>query len=287
MLDKGKVIEALCVALMISLIAISGVHAQSYSMFPVRAELEGRQSSVEFNVRNSSDQPMNFRASVSDFYMTTQGAIVAAKVGELPPRGFLSATAFTRVAPRSFTLAPGQSQSIRAVASVPGGMPDGEYRTHLTIVGSPPLAGQTVDSVAGAPGAGISVSITPIFQSVVPVIVRKGDLQSIVTLANARASQGDDGNLLVEVTLQRAGARSSYGDFKVSFVRGDVTIPIGEAGGIACYAECASRPVGLSFAHPAPLPAGSGHVRIQYFERRGQAPPVQIAAIEAPLQFKN
>ncbi len=168
-----------------------------------------------------------------------------------------AALAMVRYAPRRITLLPGQPQAVRISVRPPEGLPDGEYRVHMSFRAIPPA----LPAEAEASDGGVSIRLVPVYGITIPVIVRKGQLDAAATLANPRIVTGPQGAYL-ELDMTRSGSRSTYGELIGKSARGEV---IFDLKGIAIYPEVTRRAarVPLSAEQAAKL---KGPVRLEYRE---------------------
>ncbi len=221
--------------------------ASNLNISPKRVIFAGPNMASAVYIFNRGEQTATYRIELIDRVMLPIGEIVAVK--DLPddPESkqiasrLKSAAEMIQYTPRRITLAPGQSQAIRLRLLRPAQLPDGEYRTTLTVSALPPEdAGLTVDQALNAGSEKLSIQAIALFGISIPVIVRNGQLTSQVKIDAAQAS-GDK----VQLTLARAGLGSVYGDIEVreKDAKGDV---IGSIRGIGVYDEVDRRLVNIS-----------------------------------------
>ena len=213
---------------------------------PKRVVFAGPNMATAIYIFTRGEQTATYRIELIDRVMLPNGEIVAVK--DLPENveskqiasRFKSAAEMIQYTPRRITLAPGQSQAIRLRLLRPAQLPDGEYRTTLTVSALPPEdTGLTVDQAVNAGSEKLSIQAIALFGISIPVIVRNGQLTSQVKIDAAQAS-GDK----VQLKLARTGLGSVYGDIKVreKDAKGDV---IGSIRGISVYDEVDSRLVSI------------------------------------------
>ncbi len=168
-----------------------------------------------------------------------------------------AALAMVRYAPRRITLLPGQPQAVRISVRPPEGLPDGEYRVHMSFRAIPPA----LPAEAEASDGGVSIKLVPVYGITIPVIVRKGQLDAGATLANPHIVNGPHGAYF-ELDMTRSGNRSTYGELIGKSAKGEV---IFDLKGIAIYPEITRRAarVPLSADQLARL---KGQVRLEYRE---------------------
>jgi len=106
------------------------------------------------------------------------------------------------------TLAPLQRQTVRLLARPPQGLSDGEYWSRVLI-----SAKGGVLQVAQADSSGISVGLNLEVRSILPLIYRKGQLQTGLALTDLRAGREGD-SLRVRVRIERQGGAAYVGTAK-------------------------------------------------------------------------
>lgn len=167
-------------------------------------------------------------------------------------------------APRRVTIAPNEPQTIRISARAPKGLPDGEYRAHLLFRAVPPPR----PVAAPRQVQGIAFELIPIYGVTIPVVIRMGNLQAKVGIANVQLTS-HRGKPAVALDLTRAGDRSVFGDVRV--FKPGVKDPIAVQRGVAVYTEIGTRhvviPVKDDFAA-----AAAGPVSVDFVETSDSGP---------------
>ena len=178
-------------------------------------------------------------------------------------------------APRRVTIAPGQPQTIRISARAPAGLADGEYRAHLLFRAVPkprPVAPPTEVK-------GIAFELIPVYGVTIPVVIRMGNLQAKVGIANVQLTS-QQGKPAVSMELTRAGDRSVYGDVRV--FKAGIKDPIAIQRGVAVYTEIGTRklviPVNTDLAASA-----AGPVTVDFVESTDSG-PVALAETKTVLR---
>lgn len=166
-----------------------------------------------------------------------------------------------RFAPRRVTLLPGQPQAVRIAIRPPEGLPDGEYRTHMSFRALP-ITDASADSAEGAvPAAGVTIKLTPIYGITIPVFLRKGQLSVQARIDGARLVRASDA-IRLEIDLSRTGERSTYGEIIGKTPGGNVLFT---QRGIAVYPEVARRKVYLPLSAEQAATV-KGPIRLEYRE---------------------
>lgn len=225
---------------------------------PTRLVLDPQHGS-EVVLNNIGSEPATYRISLELRRMNAQGRLVDVAQPTAAEQTALDMIAY---APRRVTLQPNQPQSIRVGVRPPDGLADGEYRVHMLFRAIP----DAKPAAAGADTAkaeGLSVALTPIYGVTIPIIVRAGNLDAKGAISNAHIIR-EDGRPAISFDIARTGARSLYGEIRVT--RPGVADPIVLARGVAVYPEITTRNVTLPVAdgYAGPL---EGPATIRYVER--------------------
>jgi P pilus assembly chaperone PapD len=178
-------------------------------------------------------------------------------------------------APRRVTIAPNQPQTIRIAARAPAGLADGEYRAHLLFRAVPaprPVA-------APSQAKGISFELIPIYGVTIPVVIRLGNLQAQVGIANVALAQSN-GKPAVALDLSRNGDRSVFGDVRV--FKAGVKDPIAIQRAVAVYTEIGTRHLVIPL-NPAFAAAAAGPVTVDFVESTDTG-PVSMAETKTVLR---
>ena len=243
---------AACLALVAPVPASAGVG--DLLVAPTRIVLNGSRG-TEVILSNIGDEVATYRVSVELRRMKPDGSleeVAAANDREKIAQDMIL------YAPRRVTIAPGQPQTIRIAARAPQGLADGEYRVHLLFRAVPPP--RPVRPAAEVKG--IAFELIPVYGVTIPVVVRLGNLQAKVGIANVALTR-KDGKPAVALDLSRAGDRSVFGDVRV--FKAGVRDPIAIQRGVAVYTEVRSRhvvvPVKDEFAA-----AAAGPVTVDFVE---------------------
>lgn len=240
---------------------------------PTRLVLDGRRGG-EVILSNMGSEEATYRVALELRRMDANGNLNPVDEGEAS-ESERAALEMIRYAPRRVTLPPAQPQSVRISARPGADLPDGEYRVHMSFAALP-----KVDPVAQpqAVGNGVSIALTPIYGIVMPIIVRKGQLQVTAALANPRIERTERGEAFV-VELVRSGSSSVYGDLMV--VARGASEPAFVARGIGVYPEIDRREASFSLS-PEQRAAMTGSVRIEFREASENGGAL-IAAVDTVL----
>ena len=101
--------------------------------------------------------------------------------------------------PRTFTLQPGERQTVRLTVRPPGDIPDGTYWTRIRTTSNP-----AVPDIDAAPVDGVQAQITFQFNQVTAGFFKKGNVTTGVNIENVTVDVAD-GQAVVRARTQRAG----------------------------------------------------------------------------------
>lgn len=249
---------ALPLALLASVPAVAGVG--DLLVAPTRIVLNGSRG-AEIVLSNIGDEVATYRISVELRRMKEDGSLE-----DVPTANERETTARDMIlyAPRRVTIAPNEPQTIRISARAPKGLPDGEYRAHLLFRAVPPPRPVTAPKEV----KGIAFELIPIYGVTIPVVIRMGNLQAKVGIANVQLTS-EGGKPAVALDLTRAGDRSVFGDVRV--FKPGIKDPIAVQRGVAVYTEIGTRhvviPVSADFAGSA-----AGPVTVDFVETSEHGP---------------
>ena len=232
---------------------------------PTRIVFDERDRSAQVTLVNQGDASGNFRISFIRQNMTEDGQFLPVEEGETG----LFSDPMIRYSPRQVTLPPGQSQVVRLSLRRPADLADGEYRSHMLFQALPDAAGSSVEKITQQSGDGISIELVPIIGISIPVIVRHGELQSVVTLTNPAIETSDRvaNTQVVAVSINRSGSSSTYGDLRAVFTPDDGSpIVIGQANKIAVYANMRSRRFKLPLNRASDVNLEKGRIEVLFLE---------------------
>jgi P pilus assembly chaperone PapD len=238
---------------------------------PTRIILNGSRG-AEIVLSNIGDDVATYRVSVELRRMKGDGTLE--DVAD-PNDKEKAAEAMILYAPRRVTIAPNQPQTIRIAARAPAGLADGEYRAHLLFRAVPaprPVA-------APSQAKGISFELIPIYGVTIPVVIRLGNLQAKVGIANVALAQSN-GKPAVALDLSRNGDRSVFGDVRV--FKAGVKDPIAIQRAVAVYTEIGTRHLVIPL-NPAFAAAAAGPVTVDFVESTDTG-PVSMAETKTVLR---
>lgn len=234
-------------------------------LYPTRIVLKDGKESAELGVVNAGSATGRYRATLQDMSMPEDGGLVPVEEGK---EGEFSAKKFIRLAPRSVTVPPGQSQKFRILARVPRDAPPGEYRTHLhVIMSSDDVEKEQQDDVAAE---GFKVGVRPRFKVSIPVIIFKGESAFTSTLDSVSmdAPSVDNKKPALWLNFTNEGNRSAWGDLIVTFTKDGKVTEIGRTEGFSIYRGVPKRKHRLALEVPEGLALQGGTIHVVYKRKK-------------------
>lgn len=249
---------------------VSTCAAQGVSVAPLRVLFEGRTRSATVFLSNRTTETSTYRISLVNRRMLDTGAIVEATEAW---ENELFADDLIRFSPRRVTIEPFGSQTIRLLARRPrGDAPENaEYRTHLSIRAIPAaprledLEQKDQDIAEGR----ISVTAVATVETIMPIIMRIGDPQARIEIANPRLELTSEKSNYPQLTvdLLRTGERSVYGEMYVTHVANDgQRTQLFFARGLAVYYPALLRAKIIPLKTATPQLLQSGQLIVTYDE---------------------
>ncbi len=232
---------------------------------PTRVVLSPDARSSELVLVNKGSETAAFRIAIENRRMREDGSLEEA-AEPLPDEAF--ADDKLRYSPRQLVLEPGARQVVRIMASAPGELEPGEYRSHLRLMSAPVSAGST--QIAGEANSdnALSIELVAIRSITIPVILRVGALDASVSMDEAAMAAGNPDQLVVR--LSRAGTRSTYGDVSLT-IEGEKA-PAWLVRGVAIYTPNTTRDVIVPLPPEVRARLAGKRVRIDYVSTDAAVP---------------
>lgn len=229
-------------------------------LMPKRIVFEGSKRYEEINLANIGKDTARYAISLMHIRMKEDGSFE--EITE-PGPGENFADKYIRFFPHSVVLGPDESQVIKIQLNRSSELVQGEYRSHIYFRAIPnevPL-GET-QPVADST---ISVKLVPVFGISIPVIIRVGEADTEVSLADPLVQMAEDTIPVLDMTFRRKGNMSVYGDLSVDYISPQgKTISAGIIKGIAVYTPNVSRRFKLNLENHPGINYHSGKLHITY-----------------------
>lgn len=262
-----KKLACLLLALCLLIPTISWANRAEVLLLPTRVVMENGDRFTTVVVKNTGNATGNFSVSLIDMEMKEDGLVVPQDPGKTDP---LSAIPYLRIAPRSMTLKPGETQNVRIMVRKPESLPAGEYRSHLRVSLDNDNVEGTADSTTSdmtAPGqkpeAHIAVKANLVL--IIPVILRNGETTLSMKIIDPKITRDNKGKPSLALTLLRAGTRSSMGDFTITYTGPGGSKIIKSFPGVPVYRPLDKRTVSIPLDDiPAGVDLNHGKLDIVY-----------------------
>lgn len=246
---------------------------------PRRVVFDGKRRVVDLNLANTGKDTAKYNVSIVQYRMTDEGAFE--EITE-PDPGQLFADKNLRFFPRSVTLAPNESQSVKMQVVNADKLAPGEYRSHVYFRAVPKEVALGEEQ-AKRDTTSLSVQIIPIFGITIPVIIRVGELNAASTLSNLKLSQFNDTTKTLDMTINRTGNMSIYGDIKVVHISpsGKENV-VGVVNGVAVYTPNTHRNFRVELNRDIRVDYSKGTFRVT-FSSQSDTKPEKYAEAELKL----
>jgi len=206
---------------------------------PRRVVFEGNKRSTDISLANIGKDTATYSISLVQIRMTEDGGFETITEAD---EGQQFASPYLRFFPRSVTLKPEEVQTVKIQTVRTGGLPPGEYRSHLYFRATPKEKPLGEEIPKQDDQATISINLVPVFGITIPVIIRVGEPSYNVTLSNPELTFENDTLPRLSFIFNRSGNYSVYGDISVDHVAPDGTVNrVGIAKGIAVYTPNVTR----------------------------------------------
>ena len=244
---------------------------------PKRVVFSGPKRTEELNLANVGKDSATFMISFIQIRMKDDGTFE--KITE-PDSAQRFADKYIRFYPRTVTLAPNESQTVKMQITKASEMLPGEYRSHLYFRAVP--TGKPLGEKEPAADSLISIKIVPVFGISMPVIIRVGETDAQIQLSKLALREGANGPAL-DITFQRSGNMSVYGDVAVDHISSTgQSTRVGNVNGLAVYSPNAKRQFRLALNPDKKIDYHSGRLQVRYADHSGK--PRKLAESELILK---
>ena len=220
-------------------------------LLPTRVVMENNDRYTTVIIRNIGDATGDITVGLIDMEMQENGKVLEMGEGQSDP---YSAIPHLRIAPRSMTLKPEDTQPVRIMLRKPSDLPAGEYRSHLKIK----IENDNVEATEAkneGENKESTISVKAKLAFTIPVIFRTGETTVSVKIDSPKLRQDAQGTPILDMALLHEGTRSVMGDFNImQSVAGEAPQIIKTFPGIPVYRSTARRQVEIPLSD---LPAGT------------------------------
>jgi P pilus assembly chaperone PapD len=264
------IMRCLFVLVLLAAGSARAVAAQGVIVAPHAIYLDHRTRSASILLYNPGADPAEVSISLFFAYPVTDsvGHFTLYTPDSTQP-STTSATDWIEAFPRRMTIPPLQRQTIRLLARPPQGLADGEYWSRIMISAK----GGTLP-VTGADSSNIEIGLSLEVRTIIPLIYRKGQLQTGISISDLRTEVEGD-SLLVRARLERQGRAAYIGTARVTLAdeRGSTVSTFQQP--VAVYYD--AQPV---FALPL-APAGRYTLHLEVATQRSDIATEQL--LRAPV----
>lgn len=250
-----------CMIMMLSCIFSARAICQgNLLLMPRRIVFEGSKRYEEINLANTGKDTARYVISLMHIRMKEDGSFE--QITE-PGAGENFADKYIRFFPHSVTLGPDESQVVKIQLIHSNELAAGEYRSHIYFRAIP--AENPLGEAAPVKDSAIAIHLVPVFGISIPVIIRAGETNTEVSLAEPSVEMAEDTIPVLNMTFLRKGNVSVYGDLSVDYISAEgKTIPAGTVKGIAVYTPNAARRFKLNLEKTPGINYHSGKLHITY-----------------------
>jgi hypothetical protein len=248
---------------------------------PRRVVFEGNRRSFDLSLSNTGQDTSTYSISLIQIRMTENGGFE--QITE-PDPGQKFADKYIRFIPRSVTLGPNESQTVKVQVQKSNDIEPGEYRSHFYFRAEPKPTPLGEKEKSGEDTTAISIKITPIFGITIPVIIRIGESNTKVSLTDLELSLLNDTIPTIKFTFNRSGNMSVFGDITVDHIstQGKIT-RVGIANGVAVYTPNTVRKFQLNLNRVAGVDFKTGTLRVVY-STTSDVKPFRLAEAEVTIR---
>ncbi len=249
-------------------------------ILPKRIVFDGSKRTQDLNLANTGKDSATYVISMIQIKMKEDGTFENITA---PDTGQYFANKNLRFFPRSVTLGPKESQTIKVQVIQTSNLAAGEYRSHIYFRAVPRVTAAG-EKAAAADSASLSVQLVPVFGISIPAIIRIGKNTSHANISDVSIDLSNSQHPQLNMYLNRTGNMSVYGDLYIDYisVKGKKT-RVGAVNGVAVYTPLARRKVTIRLELPQGFDYHSGKLYVQYVSP-GAAKAIILSEKELPLQ---
>ncbi|MEI6899453.1 MAG: molecular chaperone [Bacteroidota bacterium] len=246
-----------------------------------RLVFENSRKPKDFDIVNSGSDSAKFEITVINNRMNKDGSF---ELISKPDSGQNFAEKYLRIYPRTIKIGPKGAQKIKVQLIKADNLPPGEYRSHIQVKAAQKVTLLGEKDLAKKDSTKVSVKLTPEFSITVPVVLWSGQSDAKVKLSNLSLEKMNDSVSKLNLTFDRSGNFSVYGDLNVNYIsaQGKV-IPVGMAKGIAVYTPNKSRYFQLQLKKIAGVDFHSGKLMVSYVAA-SDTKGAKLAEADLPLK---
>ncbi len=235
--------------------------SQNLVLNPNRIVFEGKTRKEQLLVNNPSDEEQTYRVTFVNKEMLEDGRYEDIKK-EDEGKGKFS-DKIIRFSPRTFTLAPRTSQTVRLQLRKKKDMEEGEYRSHMKVSVVPKTQAPEVREAES-----VNIQIQVHYGITIPVIVRNGELKYSAKVSEAKIITNEDGSKSLKAKIERSGERSVYGDISITHYNESGTSTVLKfLPGVSVFSPNTHRIFDIKLEIPEEVDISKGKLEIKYIDR--------------------
>ena len=216
------------------LIGVSQSSALGIAVDPHKLIFSEKDRTKPITLINPTDEPVTYRISFQEMQMTDQGGLELVDES-LIDDDYPDSSSMMRYSPRQVVIPPKQAQIVRFMVRKPPGLESGEYRSHILFRALPK---EEKNALVENQKEGMSISVSPIYNVSIPLIVRHGNLEAGIELKDIKVQTlNQQGPTRLKLKMYQKGERSISGKLTALFKpRGsNKSIVIGSVKNVTIY----------------------------------------------------
>lgn len=214
----------------LSTVLYSSIAFADLQVFPLRVELTDKERIAQVSVRHKGNKPMKYRITAVFYKMGADGSMTLVENTSDPDR---DGRRYFRFSPRQVDLEPNVEQIIRIVSRLPGDAAEGAYRAHLHFEG---LSDSDDRNYETQDTKGAKLILKARMAVAIPVVIKKGETKSSVTLRNFKFIKNKDQKLAFSAEMSKEGNGFAYGNFVARPIDGSKKA-VAVANGVSSYID--------------------------------------------------
>ncbi|MFA5820282.1 MAG: hypothetical protein WC854_13525 [Bacteroidales bacterium] len=281
-MNKSGIYFILVLGLMlISILTSPEVLAQGNLLItPRRVVFDGAKRVMELNLANTGQDTAKYNVSIIQYRMKEDGSFEEITQ---PDPGQNFADKNIRFFPRTVTLGPNEGQVVKMQVTNTDKLAPGEYRSHVYFRAEPKQVALG-EKETQRDSTTVSVKLIPIFGITIPVIIRVGESTTKVSLSDLKMEMVNDTINRLEITFNRTGNMSVFGDLKVIHVSpAGFKKQVGMVNGIAVYTPNSVRRFRMDLDKKAKVDYHTGSLTVTY-SAQSDTKPEKFAEAELKLR---
>lgn len=259
----GAIFNSMVLTALLLCLSITALAESVLQVLPTRVLMSDSARSATVTLVNRGDADGTYRLFFRNLRMDDNGTMEEV-TGDDAREDEKFANNMLRFSPRRVTVPARSKQTVRIVLRKPVGLEDGEYRSHLVFR---KLQDQASVLDKKASENQIAFSLRAVVEVTIPVIVRQGELDASLSIAEAKMENlsGDIKN--IDFTLAREGTRSIYGNVDLWEVNANgLRRNLGSAKGLAVYVPNRRRSFSIELDDVAKPVATDSSIVLEYVE---------------------